>query len=85
MRHRRRTMIALRARRQALEIATKVAHPHVEQPLQVLAVDAPPEERPSLIASQRFAPVRELFSAATIIAVSVAAFVLIWYRLTWPY
>ena len=38
---RRETMIALRARRQAFRIASKVAHPRLDQPEQPLAVDAP--------------------------------------------
>ena len=44
--HRRETIIALRARRQAVQIGRGVAYPRVRQPERALVVDAPPEEPP---------------------------------------
>jgi hypothetical protein len=82
---RRETMIALRARRQALQIATKIAHPRVKEPLQVLAMDAPPDERPPTADPNDIATIKTLAGACAIIATSVIAFVLIYFRLFWPH
>ena len=84
MLHRRETMIALRPRRQSIEIASKVAHP-VARPLQALAVDAPPDERVPWIEPPALATIKTLRSAGMIILASVGAFLLIYYRLFWPY
>jgi hypothetical protein len=82
---RRETMIALRARRQALDIASEVAHPRVKQPMPVLAVDAPPDEPPGRIPPDDVEAIKKLISACAIIAVSVSAFALIFYRVYWPH
>ena len=75
---RRPTIIALRARRKAFEIATKVAHPELTQPLPVLAVDAPPDEPPPPDPDGVRA-LRTFFTACGLIALSVGGFVLVWY------
>ena len=79
-------MIALRARRQALRIASEMAHPHADdEPLRALAVHAPPDEPSQVLDPQGRTALEELVSATVIIAVSVGGFVLIWYRLYWPH
>ena len=44
---RRETMIALRARRTAVRIASLIAYPRVEMPPQPIASNAPPDEPPA--------------------------------------
>jgi hypothetical protein len=85
MLRRRETMIALHARRQALDIARKIAHPRVKEPLQVLAIDAPADERPPTADPSDIASIKMLASACAIIATSVIAFLLIYFRLLWPH
>jgi hypothetical protein len=82
---RRPTIIALRARRQAYDIAAKVAHPELPQPLPVLAVNAPPDERPPTTDADTAAKIKTLVCACAIIAASVGGFVLMYFRAFWPH
>ena len=84
---RRETMIALRARRTAVQIALQIAHPRLESPEPPLAtVPAPPidtDEAPEPDFERREA-LRSLEIACAIIVVSVGSFVLLWWMLYWP-
>jgi hypothetical protein len=79
---RRETIIALRARREAYQVASKVAHPNMPRPVRPLAGDALPDEPPPM--DPEVVETYHVLSLVSLAVAGVVIFVFVWAIAMWP-